>query len=143
MSVPPAARQLHTFCVTFAVFFILLAPLVGALPFLISPDETIPPLLLMQYELCAVVLVFLAAWLVYVRVAFSSPRIAQVARQARMAALVSLLVVVAGGVAVLLVPFTGDPTGGRFPPVAVSVLTIMLAFFAYNGLSRAPRARRS
>jgi hypothetical protein len=34
------------------------------------------------------------------------------------------------------VPLSGEVAAGKFPTVAVSVVTVFCAFFAYSGLSR-------
>jgi hypothetical protein len=142
MSVQLTERQLRTFCLTYSVIFILFGLVAAALPFLIAQGaaagEKTQPLLLAQQEICAVVLIFLAAVLLHVRSSTRSPRTGRTGRNARIATVVAALVVVAGLIAVVLTPLTGETAGGKFPAIAVSALTLLFGAFAYSGLSKLP-----
>jgi hypothetical protein len=139
MSVRPTERQLRTFCLLYAVVFICFAVFIASLRFLIAQGEALQPLLLAQEEICAVVLIFLAALLLRVRGALRGPHIVRIGRSARAGTITAALLCVVGLCIVLVVPLSGEITAGKFPTIAVSALTLFFAAFAYAGLSKLPR----
>jgi hypothetical protein len=136
----PTERQLRSFCLVYAILFICFAVLVGSMRYLIAqgaaPGETVAPLLVGQEVISAAVLVFLAVSLLRVRGSLRTPHWMRVGRTARISAITGAALTLVGLCAVIVVPLSGEVAAGKFPTVAVSVVTVFCAFFAYSGLSR-------
>jgi hypothetical protein len=101
-----------------------------------APGETVAPLLVGQEVISAAVLVFLAVSLLRVRGSLRTPHWMRVGRTARISAITGAALTLVGLCAVIVVPLSGEVAAGKFPTVAVSVVTVFCAFFAYSGLSR-------
>jgi hypothetical protein len=138
MTTRPTERQMRTFLVLYAVIFLGFAIVAGALRFLVAPGEPVPPLLYGVELVSAAALLTMGGLLLWVRVSLRAPHLPRVARSARLGIVLSGLVSVLGLCVSIVVP-AGDVTAGKFPTIAVTVVTMLFASMAYSGLGRLPR----
>jgi hypothetical protein len=138
MTIRPTERQMRTFLVLYAVLFLGFAIVAGALRFLVAPGESVPPLLYGVELLSAAALLTMAGLLLWVRGSLRASTLPRVARSARLGVILAGIVAVIGLCVSIVVP-ADDVTVGKFPTIAVTVLTMLFASMAYSGLNRLPR----